>query len=348
MYAVDAKIKIKIKIKIQDAGRFLSSMVMPNIAAFITWGLLSALFLPNGWMPNNTIALMIPPISNYLLPLLLGYTGGKMVAGERGAIVGAIATLGVVVGSNTPVFVGAMIIAPSSAYTIKIFDSMTDGKVKSGFEILVGNFSVGIIGMLFAILALFIAAPATEAITLQVASGMGYIIDSGLLPLISILVEPAKLLFLNNALNHGIFTPLGIEEVNNVGQSILFLLEANPGAGLGILLAYVHVGEKPQKATAGAASIVHFFGGIHEIYFPYVLMKPKLVVALICGSMSGIWILTIFNAGVVSIVSPGSAIAILMMTSKSSLVGVSLSIAVSAVVSFVISLLIIMSSKKKN
>lgn len=342
MFAVDAKIKI------QNAGRFLSNMVMPNIAAFIAWGLISALFLPSGWFPNETIATMVLPIANYLLPILLGYSGGKIVAGERGALVGAIATFGAVIGTDIPVFAGAMIIAPISAYSIKIFDSMIEGKVRTGFEMLVGNFSVGIIGMLFSILALLIVGPAMESLTLTVSAGVAKIVELGYLPLIAVIVEPAKILFLNNALNHGFFSPLGIEQVNDIGKSIFFLLEANPGAGLGVLLAYVLVGDKPHKTTAGAASIIHFFGGIHEIYFPYVLMNPRLIIALICGSMTGIWVLTIYNAGLVSIVSPGSVISILMMTPKSSISGVSLSIAASAFVSFVLSIALLKLSKKSD
>ena len=80
------------------------------------------------------------------------------------------------------------------------------------------------------------------------------------------------MLFLNNAINHGVFTPLGIEQATETGKSILFLIEAeNPGPGVGLLLAFTFFGVGAAKASAPGAAIIQFFGGIHEIYFPYAL-----------------------------------------------------------------------------
>ncbi|WP_260260966.1 PTS mannitol transporter subunit IICBA [Vibrio intestinalis] len=328
------------KIKIQNFGRFLSNMVMPNIGAFIAWGFITALFIPTGWLPNETLASMVGPMITYLLPLLIGYTGGKLVGGDRGAVVGAITTMGVIVGTDIPMFMGAMMVGPMGGWAIKKFDNYIDGKVKSGFEMLVNNFSAGIIGMLCAILAFFFIGPFVKVLSGGLAAGVNFLVSAHLLPLTSIFVEPAKILFLNNAINHGIFSPLGIQQASEMGQSIFFLIEANPGPGLGILLAYMVFGKGTARQTAGGASIIHFFGGIHEIYFPYILMNPRLILAAIAGGMTGVFVLTVFDAGIVSPASPGSIFAILLMTQKGSIVGVLASILAATGVSFTVAALL--------
>lgn len=328
------------KIKIQNFGRFLSNMVMPNIGAFIAWGFITALFIPTGWLPNETLASMVGPMITYLLPLLIGYTGGKLVGGDRGAVVGAITTMGVIVGTDIPMFMGAMMVGPMGGWAIKKFDNYIDGKVKSGFEMLVNNFSAGIIGMLCAILAFFLIGPFVKILSGALAAGVNFLVSAHLLPLTSIFVEPAKILFLNNAINHGIFSPLGIQQASETGQSIFFLIEANPGPGLGILLAYMVFGKGTARQTAGGASIIHFFGGIHEIYFPYILMNPRLILAAIAGGMTGVFVLTMFNAGIVSPASPGSIFAVLLMTQKSAILGVLASIVSAAGVSFAVAALL--------
>lgn len=333
------------KVKVQSFGRFLSNMVMPNIGAFIAWGLITALFIPTGWVPNAALAKLVGPMITYLLPLLIGYTGGRLVGGDRGAIVGAITTMGVIVGSDIPMFLGAMIAGPLGGLTIKKFDEAFDGKVKSGFEMLVNNFSSGIIGMILAIIAFFVIGPAVKAFSSMLAAGVDVLVANNLLPLTSIFVEPAKILFLNNAINHGIFTPLGLQQSQEFGKSIFFLIEANPGPGLGILLAYMFFGRGVAKQTAPGAAIIHFFGGIHEIYFPYVLMKPRLIIAVILAGMSGVATLTIFNAGLVAPASPGSIFAVLLMTPENSYVGVLLSVAISATVSFVLGSILLKTEK---
>ncbi|MGF1789816.1 PTS mannitol transporter subunit IICBA [Photobacterium profundum] len=328
------------KIKVQNFGRFLSNMVMPNIGAFIAWGFITALFIPTGWFPNEELAKLVGPMITYLLPLLIGYTGGKLVGGDRGAVVGAITTIGVIVGTDIPMFMGAMMVGPMGGWAIKKFDNWVDGKVKSGFEMLVNNFSAGIVGMICAIIAFYMIGPFVKILSGGLAGGVNFLVEAGLLPLTSIFVEPAKILFLNNAINHGIFSPLGIQQANETGQSIFFLIEANPGPGLGVLLAYTVFGRGTAKQTAGGASIIHFFGGIHEIYFPYILMNPRLILAVIAGGMTGVFTLTLFNAGIVSPASPGSIFAILLMTPKASFVGVILSVIASTAVSFSVAALL--------
>ncbi|MEX6375160.1 MULTISPECIES: PTS mannitol transporter subunit IICBA [Providencia] len=330
-----------VKLKVQNFGRFLSNMVMPNIGAFIAWGLITALFIPTGWWPNDTLAQLVGPMITYLLPLLIGYTGGRLVGGERGGIVGAITTMGVIVGADMPMFMGAMIAGPLGGFAIRRFDRWIEGKVKTGFEMLVNNFSSGIIGMLLAILAYLAIGPLVEGLSKILSAGVNVMVAHNLLPLTSIFVEPAKILFLNNAINHGIFSPLGIQQATETGASIFFLIEANPGPGLGVLLAYMFFGKGNAKQSAPGAAIIHFFGGIHEIYFPYVLMNPRLIIAVILGGMTGVFVMSIFHAGFVSPASPGSIFAVLLMTPKSSLIGVILSVTSATLVSFLVSAILL-------
>ncbi|MEH0123780.1 PTS mannitol transporter subunit IICBA [Vibrio alginolyticus] len=333
------------KIKVQNFGRFLSNMVMPNIGAFIAWGFITALFIPTGWLPNETLASLVGPMIKFLLPLLIGYTGGKMVGGDRGAVVGAITTMGVIVGTDIPMFMGAMIVGPLGGYAIKKFDESVHGKVKSGFEMLVNNFSAGIIGMILAILAFYVIGPAVKILSSALAAGVNVMVEAGALPLASIFVEPAKILFLNNAINHGIFSPLGIQQSEELGRSIFFLIEANPGPGLGLLLAYMAFGKGNAKQSAAGASIIHFLGGIHEIYFPYVLMNPRLILAVIAGGMTGVFTNVMFGSGLISPASPGSIFAVLLMTPKGAYVGVVLSVIAAATMSFLVASLLMKTSK---
>lgn len=337
-----------IKVKVQNFGRFLSNMVMPNIGAFIAWGIITALFIPTGWLPNETLAKLVGPMISYLLPLLIGYTGGRLVGGERGGVVGAITTMGVIVGADMPMFLGSMIVGPLGGWAIKQFDRWVDGKIKSGFEMLVNNFSAGIIGMLLAILAFMAIGPLVEAISKVLAAGVHLMVTNNLLPLTSIFVEPAKILFLNNAINHGIFSPLGIQQATETGKSIFFLIEANPGPGMGVLMAYMFFGRGSAKQSAGGAAIIHFLGGIHEIYFPYVLMNPRLLIAVILGGMTGVFTLTLLNGGLVSPASPGSILAILAMTPKGAYFANIAAVLAAFIVSFVVSAILLKSSKVKD
>lgn len=337
--------KTSLKIYVQSFGRFLSGMVMPNIGAFIAWGIATALFIPTGWLPNEELAKLISPMLTYLLPLLIGYSGGKLVAGERGGIIGAITTAGVIVGTTIPMFIGAMIAGPVAGYVIKKFDKAINGKVKSGFEMLINNFSIGILGIILTIVFFKAIGPLVQVANEFLGNGVNTLVKLGLLPITSILVEPAKVLFLNNAINHGVFSPLGIQQVSETGKSIFFLIESNPGPGLGVLLAYMFFSKGSSKESASGAAIIHFFGGIHEIYFPYILMKPFLIIAVIFGGMAGVFTNVVLNSGLIAPPSPGSVFAIMALAPKGGLLKVLASIVVATVVSFVISSIIIKSSK---
>ncbi|HEO8420189.1 PTS mannitol transporter subunit IICB [Niallia sp. FSL W8-0635] len=336
------------RVKIQRFGSHLSGMIMPNIGAFIAWGLITALFIPTGWTPNADLAQLVDPMIKYLLPLLIGYTGGKMVYAERGGVVGAIAAMGVIVGADIPMFLGAMVMGPLGGFLIKKVDDLFRGKIKAGFEMLVNNFSAGILGAIIAIIGFKYIGPIVEGLSSFLSSGVELIVDAKLLPLASIFIEPAKVLFLNNAINQGILGPIGVEQAKEVGKSILFLLEANPGPGFGVLLAYCIFGRGTSKQTAPGAAIIHFLGGIHEIYFPYILMKPAMLLAVIAGGMGGVFTFTLFDAGLVATPSPGSIIALMAMAPKGQHLGVIAGVVVATIISFVIAAIILKTSKDKE
>ncbi len=335
---------------VQKFGRFLSAMVMPNIGAFIAWGLITAFFIETGWTPVAILGGfgeydgqgIVGPMIVYLLPLLIGYTGGKIVHGSRGGVIGAIMTMGVIVGASIPMFLGAMIVGPFGGWVLKKADDALDGHIPTGFEMLVNNFVLGILGMGLAILAMLGIGPVVEAFSNGLGNVVKVFVDTGFLPLASVFIEPAKVLFLNNAINHGVLGPLGLADVDaliaagETGKSIFFLLETNPGPGLGILLAYWVFGKGMAKNSAPGSIIIHFFGGIHEIYFPYILMKPKLILAAIAGGASGVAIFQLFDAGLVATPSPGSIFALLAMTPKGNFFAVILGVLVSAAVSFLV------------
>jgi PTS system mannitol-specific IIC component len=341
------------RVHVQKFGTFLSNMIMPNIGAIIAWGLITAFFIPDGWIPNEKIATMVGPTITYLLPILIAYTGGRIVYETRGGVVGAASVMGVILATSDPIFVGdnggspmflgAMIMGPLAAWAIKQLDALWAGKIKPGFEMLVDNFSAGILAAALAIISMFTLAPVLRQVIEWLADGVNFLIDHDVLPFTSVFIEPAKVMFLNNAINHGVLTPLGIDQAAENGKSVLFLLEANPGPGLGILLAYAVFGRGIARASAPGAAIIQFFGGIHEVYFPYVLMKPKLVLAAIAGGMSGIFMLVLFDAGLRAPAAPGSIFAVYAQTPghAKDYLGVTLGVFVAAAVSFVVAAILL-------
>ncbi|PKH44155.1 PTS system, mannitol-specific IIC component [Nocardioides alpinus] len=348
------------RVRVQQFGTFLSNMVLPNIGAFIAWGLITALFIENGWInlgggdnawlsPGSWVAEfggwgdfagqgIVGPMITYLLPLLIGYTGGRMMYDDniRGGVVGALATMGAIAGAGVPMFLGAMIMGPLGGWSMKKLDAIWSHKIRPGFEMLVNNFSAGIWGMILAIVGFVVAGPFVTWFSARAEEIIDFLVSNSLLPLTSLFIEPAKVLFLNNAINQGILTPLGTAEAARDGQSILFLLEANPAAGAGLLLAFTFFGKGAAKASAPGALLIHFVGGIHEIYFPYVLMKPKLILAMIAGGMTQISINLAFSSGLRAPAAPGSIIAVLIATPGASYVGVILSVIGGAAASFVV------------
>ncbi|MBQ4459101.1 MAG: PTS mannitol transporter subunit IICBA [Clostridia bacterium] len=339
---------------LQRFGKFLSAMVMPNIGAFIAWGFITALFIADGWLPNERLASIQPYMLYYLIPVLIAGQGGYMVGGDRGRVMGAIAVMGTIAGvggtEGQPMLLGAMVMGPLAGWCIKKFDQFMETRMPAGFEMLINNFSVGILGMLLAILGFYGIGPAMTAILAVLSAGVDVLVNHGLLPLAAIFIEPAKVLFLNNAINHGIFTPIGTEQALETGRSIMYMLEADPGPGLGVLLAYwAFAKDKMTKQSVPGAVIIHFFGGIHEIYFPYVLMNPLVIIAPIVGNMVAIFWFSLMKCGLVSPAAPGSIIAFLSMTPKDKMWQTIVGVLLATVVSFLIAAPIIkFTDKGKN
>lgn len=340
------------KTALQKFGKFLSAMVMPNIGAFIAWGFITAIFISDGWIPNEQLASIQPYMLTYLLPILIAATGGRMVAKDKGLVVGAIAIVGCIAGvggvDGEPMLMAAMFIGPFAGWVIKKFDQLIEGHIPAGFEMLINNFSIGIIGMILAIFGYYFIGPIMTGLLAILSTGVGMLIEYGLLPLVAVFVEPAKVLFLNNAINHGIFTPIGVEQAVETGKSIMYMLEANPGPGLGVLLAYwIFSSDKTTKDSAPGAIIIHFLGGIHEIYFPYILMNPIVIIAPIVGNICAIAFYTLFHCGLKGPSSPGSIIAFVSMAPKGETVMVLIGVVVATIVSFLIAVPIIKMSNSK-
>ncbi|MCJ1713426.1 PTS mannitol transporter subunit IICB [Microbacterium sp. M1A1_1b] len=348
------------RVAVQKFGTFLSGMVMPNIAIFIAWGIITAFFIQTGWTPVGVLGGfgetggvanpgLVGPILTYLIPLAIAIQGGRMVYDTRGAVVGSIMTMGVIVGaSGTTMILGAMICGPLGAYLIKQIDKIWDGKIKPGFEMLVNNYAAGILGFVLAMIGFFWLAPLFKLIAEGLGSAVNFLVQHSLLPLASVIIEPAKVFFLNNAINHGVLDQLGAQQVQSSGKSILFLLEANPGPGLGILLAFTFFGVGIARSTAPGAIIIQFLGGIHEIYFPYVLQKPVLFIAVILGGATGVATNVAFHSGLVAPASPGSIFAVLGATAKDSFVGVILSVILSAAVTFAVASFFLITTRKRD
>jgi PTS system mannitol-specific IIC component len=331
--------------RLQRAGAFLSGMIMPNIAAFLAWGLITALFVPAGWLPNQRFAALVSPMLLTLLPILIGFTGGRLVYGMRGGVVGAVATMGAVAGSEIPMFIGAMMLGPLGGWMIRQFDARTAGRVPAALQMLVSNFSAAICGAVLAALALVVVGPSVQAATHALGAAARALTSAALLPLVALVIEPGKVLFLNNAINHGILGPLGAAEAHASGRSIFFLLETNPGPGLGLLAAVWLFGGAAARQSAPGAIVVHFLGGIHEIYFPYVLMQPLTILALIAGGLAANFVFVSTGAGLVATPSPGSIFAELAMAPRGGALPVVLGIMAGAAATFLAALPLVRSAQ---
>lgn len=327
--------------RLQQFGGFLAGMVIPNIAAIIAWGLITALFIPTGWWPSEMFAKSVGPMITVLLPVLIGYQGGKLVYDVRGGVVGATATMGMVVGTGIPMFLGGMIMGPLGAWLIKKIDKALEERIPTGFEMLINNFSAGILAVILVLAGQSAVGPAVEWVSSGFGAGVNWLVQARLLPFADLIIEPAKILFLNNAINHGVLAPAGVAEVAKSGKAIHFMLESNPGPGLGLLLAYMFAGKGLLKQSASGAGIIHFLGGIHEIYFPYVLAHPIMLVAMWAGGISANFVFVLTNAGLVATPSPGSIFAYLAVIPKGSHFGVLSGVLVGAIASFLVGVVIL-------
>ncbi len=239
-----------------------------------------------------------------------------------------------------------MIMGPLVGWLMKKTDEFIQPRTPQGFEMLFNNFSAGILGFIMTIVGFKVLAPIMEFIMHILSVAVEALVHAHLLPLVSIIVEPAKIVFLNNAINHGVFTPLGADQAASAGQSILYTIESNPGPGLGVLVAYMIFGKGTAKATSYGAGIIHFLGGIHEIYFPYVLMRPLLFIAVILGGMTGVATYSLVDFGFKSPASPGSFIVYMLNAPKGEFLHMIIGVALAAIVSFIVSSIILKFTKE--
>lgn len=338
----------QIQAKVQRFGATLSAMVMPNVGVFIGWGVLAALFIDTGWAPNAYWNELVSPTLTYLLPTLIGYTAGSNVYGRRGGVIGAFATMGCVIGADVTMLVGGMIMGPLAAWLIKKFDKAVEGKVKPGLEMLVDNFSLGLIGVVLCMLAYAGVAPAMSAITNVLSNGVNFLTDHNLLLLTPFFVQPAQILFLNNAVNHGILVPLGVQQAAEAGKSVLFLIEANGAYWVGLVAAFAVFGKGMSKKSAPGAVAIQFFGGIAETCFPYCLSMPLTILGPIAGNIFSLFILTSFDGGAIGPPSPGSVFAYYMMTPKDCMLVNTIAYFGSLIVSFAVTSVILKFSNQPD
>lgn len=327
--------KLSLRAKIQSFGGFLTAMVIPNIGAFMAWGFITALFIPAGWLPNEQLGSLVSPMITYMLPMLVGYTGGDMVGGKRGAIIGTVGTMGIVVGSDIPMLLGAMAMGPLGGYCSKQLDKLLENRLPNGFENIIQNFALGFLGMGLAILGYYFIGPFMLSITNIIAAAIDGLLQTGYLASLALLIEPTRVLFLNNAIDQAIFYQLGMKDALVNGSSVYFMVFASPGPGLGLLLAFCFFGKGMSKKSAPAATIIHFFGGIHEMYFPYVYMRPLMIFPLMLGSAAGIMVFSLMNAGLVAGATPGSIFAFLALTPPGKHLATICGIGAAAAVSFI-------------
>ncbi|MBD0381334.1 PTS sugar transporter subunit IIA [Paenibacillus sp. WST5] len=324
-------------------------MVFQNVACLVALGMLRVLFGPLGWWPQQGIHQLIDPLTIYFIPLLFAYTGGRMMGGHRGGVVSAFVVLGMIAGntSSYSMILPAMLVSPVMGYIIKKVDKWLEAWIPLGLELLCYTVAAGAISIAFALVAFYEITPLFVHMMSFIAAGAEQLVASGYLWPLAIIIEPAKVLFFNNVINHGILEPLGINQARELGKSIFFLLETNPGPGLGLLLAYYLHAKGMEKGNVRSSLIIHVLGGIHEVYFPYAILKPVTIIPLIIGGVAGDFVFAYLNAGLVATPSPGSIMVLMFMAPKGMHMAVLAGFLVSAFISFLGCYLVISKSSSK-
>ncbi|WHQ36846.1 hypothetical protein [Spiroplasma sp. SV19] len=335
---------------VQKFGSFMAGMIMPTVSLLIAWGLMAAMFLTNvqgesiGWFNVPALGRFVGPTMKYLIPSLIGFMAGKMIYDVRGGMLGAFVTFAAIIGndwvydqfgatillingktinaSNSPnQIIGAMILAPLTVYGFKKIEKLYINRVKVGFEMLVKNFSLALIAIIYAIMIFYAWGWIMFGISWVMISIINLFTKTPwVFPFMAILTEPLRAMFLNNALNHGVMVPLGTEDVvrqldNGVinPASWFFMVGGNPGPGFGLLLAYV-VWRKQQRAAALGSSPIQLLGGIHEVHYVYIVAEPIMILATISGAFVSLGVVAIFSGGTRAVISPGSLISVIAMS----------------------------------
>ena len=331
-------------------GKFYSKIMIDYIGIFIFVGILSVVFGDYGWIPNKNIYAISQFVYQTVIPILIAYTAGnqrkRLEANENlnqlyaGGVIAVMATAGMLLADAGSGILFAMLFGPFCGILWeKVLEPIVE-RGKSGLEMLIRNIVVALAGSIMAVFAFYIVAPVLSVVVGILFAGMNILIEQRLIFLLSFIIEPAKILFLNNSLNHGILFPLGMQQAEQTGESMLFLLETNPGPGFGILLA-LYFCKKEKRKEYLSSMFVELIGGVHEIYFPAVLSNIWLLLALIGGGAAGNVCFSIFHAAATGAISPGSILIVLLLSTKNRILGVLLGVLVSAVVSAILAVLIL-------
>ncbi|HEX7058058.1 MAG TPA: PTS transporter subunit EIIC [Bacilli bacterium] len=328
-------------------GRLLSTIVSQNIAVIIAIGLLRAIFGVYGWFPNSNVDLLTEHLLNWMVPVMFGYSGGQLLGGKRGGAVAAVVIFALALASTVSMIFMAFILGPLLGYIVNRIERILEKRLPSGFELLMSNFISAILAGALAVYCFSYGGQAISSMIESLNNDILQIAYSGWLPISALLIEPAKILFLNNMMSYGILGPLGIAQIDDLSKSVYFLLEANPGPAMGLLLAFIFRRRGKSRRNAASTLAIHSLGGIQEVYFPYVLARPILLLPLIIGSFSGIYVFHHFDSGLVSIPSPPSLFLLIGLSPPGDVLYVLFGIAVSAAVSFFLALPIIKPAAEK-
>ena len=337
---------------IHKFGKFYSNIMINMIGIFIFVGILSVIFGDYGWVPNENIYAISQFVYSYVIPALIAYAAGnhmgqiyekrldvpKTGINHAGGAIAVMAAAGIMIADKNCAILGAMILGPICGLLWKHVLEPLTRKAVQGMEMLTRNLVAAVVGAAFSIAAYYVLTPVLSAVTHVIMMGVDWLIAHKLICLTSVLIEPAKVFFLNNSIHHGILLPLAMQQAEQNGSSMLFLLETNPGPGLGVLLALWLSNRKKRKEYA-AYMFVECIGGIHEIYFPEVLANLWLLLALIPGGMAGILCMSVFHVASAGLVSPGSILTLLFMSGHhvlATLFAVAISTAVSCAIAFFI------------
>lgn len=320
--------------------KFYSSIIAANLPLFIMLGFISLAFSNSGLFPNEKMALVSQSCYSYLLPTILAYYAGKKIGGDSGAFTGAVCGLSISIFSAYTSFIASIFMGTLCGVLCRFLKEKIKFDKFTGFEMISKNIFFGAVGVITVSLTYFVFAPIFSYIDLFFANLIEYLTDVKTLPITTSIIETLKVFSLNNSINHGFLIPAGVENTANFGKSVFFLLETNPGPGLGILLA-LYILNKDRRKYFASCMTVQAIGGIHEIYFPIILSNLKLLIALILGAMSGNLVFYLLHVGARGAISPGSIITIFLMCSPSDWLAILLGIATSAVVSCISACLIL-------
>lgn len=332
---------------IQRIGKFYTRIILRNIGIFIFIGLLSVIFHEHGWLPNKNIYAISQLAYRMVLPFMIAYEGGQILGGTGGGIQAVLAVSGVLVADPSVGFFCGMLIGPLAGWLWKQEEKWVLGKLGPSIQMLARNLLNGLTGGILALLGFYLLSPLLSAVAVGISYGVNFLVGHQLLGVLNLVIEPAKVFFLNNMVEHSILVPLGMTQAQETGSSILFLLESNPGPGLGLLSALYYV-KKEKRNEYASALIAEAAGGIHEVYFSYVWSNLKLLFPLILGGVAGTLCFELLGAGAQSAVSPGSVFTILLMAGKQHMIPVLIGVCASALVTFAGSILILRKKGKKE